>query len=356
MTIAELKKRNLIVFECISGSKAYGTALPASDTDIRGVFVLPQENLYGMGYVEQVSDASNDVVYYELKRFIELLYKNNPNLLEMLNAPQDCIQLKHPLFDQIRPELFLSKLCQITFAGYARAQIGKARGLNKKILNPVAPERKDVIDSCFIPSGSGSKPAGEWLREKGWKQEHCGLVAVPHIKNLYALFYDATPSKVMGFAGLYKKDSSNEVALSSVPAGIQPDAYFSFNKEGYSTYCKDYKAYWDWVENRNEERYENTLQHGKNYDAKNMMHTIRLLDMAEEIALYKQVIVRRPNREMLLYIRSGAFSYEQLLHMAEEKMGRIEQAYQDSDLLDQPDYRKINLLLADLRKKFYTRR
>jgi predicted nucleotidyltransferase len=43
-------------------------------------------------YTEQVSDASNDVVYYELKRFIELLYRNNPNLLELLSSPADCVR------------------------------------------------------------------------------------------------------------------------------------------------------------------------------------------------------------------------------------------------------------------------
>lgn len=37
MTIHDLRDRNLIVFETISGSKAYGTSLPTSDTDIRTV-------------------------------------------------------------------------------------------------------------------------------------------------------------------------------------------------------------------------------------------------------------------------------------------------------------------------------
>ncbi len=85
MTIEELRNRNLIILECISGSKAYGTHLPTSDTDIKGVFVLPEEAYFGMNCTEQVSDESNDVVYYELKRFIELLYRNNPNLMELLH-------------------------------------------------------------------------------------------------------------------------------------------------------------------------------------------------------------------------------------------------------------------------------
>ena len=48
MNISELRDRNLIVLECISGSKAYGLDTPESDTDIKGVFVLPKNEFYGV--------------------------------------------------------------------------------------------------------------------------------------------------------------------------------------------------------------------------------------------------------------------------------------------------------------------
>jgi len=48
MKIQDLKDQNLIILECISGSKAYGLDTPQSDTDIRGVFILPQEDIYGL--------------------------------------------------------------------------------------------------------------------------------------------------------------------------------------------------------------------------------------------------------------------------------------------------------------------
>ena len=358
MTIEELKSRNWLLFECISGSKAYGTNLPTSDTDIKGVFVLPEEEYLGLQYVEQLNNESNDIVYYELKRFIELLNRNNPNLLEMLNAPEDCILYKHPLFDQIKPDLFLSKLCKETFAGYAISQIHKARGLNKKILNPVEPRRKDVLDFCYITSGADAIAAKDWFVTQGMQQEYCGLVNVPHMRNVYALYYDAQAATTqeqerIGFKGIYRKEASNDVALSSVPKGMLPLTYLYFNKDGYSTYCKDYKEYWEWVDKRNDERYANTMQHGKNYDAKNMMHTIRLLEMASEIALQGKVIVRRPNRDFLLQIRRGEFSYEELVEMAEEKTRQMEELYKQSLLPNQPDYAAVNALLVYIRKKWY---
>ena len=48
LTIEDLKAQNLILFECISGSRAYGLDTPTSDTDIKGVFYLPKERFFGL--------------------------------------------------------------------------------------------------------------------------------------------------------------------------------------------------------------------------------------------------------------------------------------------------------------------
>ena len=89
MTVEELKNSGHIIFECISGSRAYGLQTPSSDTDIRGVFMLPKDDFYSMEYNGQVNNESNDIVYYELSKFIGLCANNNPNILEMLNVPNN---------------------------------------------------------------------------------------------------------------------------------------------------------------------------------------------------------------------------------------------------------------------------
>src|SRR5438067_13913713 len=97
MTIRELRKKNWIVLECITGSKAYNLDLPGSDIDLKGVFVLPEEAYYGLNYIPQVSSEKNDEMFYELKRFFELLLKNNPNIIELLGISPECVLHKHTL-------------------------------------------------------------------------------------------------------------------------------------------------------------------------------------------------------------------------------------------------------------------
>jgi hypothetical protein len=351
MTIQDIRDQHCLLFECLSGSRAYGLSLPGSDTDIRGVFVLPKKQFYGLEYVEQVSSDKNDETYFELRRFAELLTKNNPNILEMLGASLAHILYKHPLFDLFTIEMVLSKLCKGTFAGYAFSQIKKAKGLNKKIHNPEEPARKTPLHFCYVVEKQGSVPLLKWLEIKKIRQEDCGLVVIPNIRDLYGLYHDA--GGALGFKGILQKENANEVALSSVPKGCEPVAVMSFNKDGYAKHCKDYRDYWDWVAVRNQERYQNTLQHGKNYDTKNMMHTFRLLDMAAEILEFGKIVVERPNREELLAIRRGDFFYEELLEKAEQKLQRIEALHTISTLPEMPDKGRIEAILVEIREAFY---
>lgn len=357
MTIADLRQQRLILFEAISGSRAYGTNLPHSDTDLKGVFVLPEKQFFGLEYVSQVANDTKDEVFYELRRFVELLLKNNPTVLELLGTPPDCIVYRHPLFDQFRPQDFLSKLCRQSFAEYAVAQIRKAKGLNKKINHPEPPGRKSVLDFCYVTVGAGAQPAETWLARQGLSAAQCGLANVPHLTDLYALFLDRTPEQHLGYRGLVRDpNTSQDVQLSAVPKGEAPVAYLSFNRNGYSSYCRVFREYWEWVAKRNKERYANTVQHGKNYDAKNMLHVFRLLQMAEEIALTGELRVRRANREFLLQIRRGEFEYAALVAEAGELVARVEAAFAASALPDTPDKDAAEAILRQVRRQFYAAR
>jgi uncharacterized protein len=400
MTIQNLKSQNGILFEVISGSKSFGLDTPTSDTDIKGVYYLPKDKFFGLEYIPQISNETNDEVYYEIGRFVELLLKNNPNILEILATPEDCILYKHPLMAQLKIEDFLSKLCKDSFAGYAVTQIKKARGLKKKIVNPMVEEKKSLLDFCYVVGTgrdlsvpvskdrdlsvpvskdrdlsvpvskdrdlsvpvskdrdlsvqdlSASISIKKWLSDNNCHQSQCGLVKINHIKEMYALFYDA--QNILGYKGIIQKETSNEVSLSSIPKTETAIGYLSCNQDGYSKYCKEYKEYWDWIEKRNDDRYNTNQQHGKNYDSKNMMHTIRLLQTAEQILKTGQLNIRVPNREELLEIKAGNREYDDLLEMADGLIASIESLYVSCTLPESPDVEKATKILIRIREVLY---
>lgn len=399
-TIDYLRENNLIIYEYRRGSHMYHLNVATSDEDTGGVFICPKEMITGLrsSYVEQVSDEKNDTVFYEFGRWIELLMKANPTALESLYAPDDCIIGEmHPIIKFIRDnrDSFLSKECFKTFYGYAVSQIGKARGLNKKIVNPVT-ERKDILDFCYTFKNQGSQPIKDWLQENGLDQKYCGLVNLPNMKDTYGVYYDwaayfkfenidwydvsfqgggvkypysnfikdsdhddivrrINDKVFFHYSGIVHPDEiekSNTVRLSSIPKGEMPICFMTYNKDGYASHCKDYKEYKEWEEKRNPVRYESNLN--KNYDSKNVMHCMRLIRMAKELAQGKGFnVVRTFDREYLLDIRNHKFEYEEVMEQLEKEKAEMEAAIATCNLPDEIDYDTVNSLLIKARNMFY---
>ena len=344
-TLERVRKPDLLLLDAVAGSRAYGTNLEHSDEDRRGVFAAPPEFLLGLEEIEQVSDERGDEVYYELGHFVALLLRNNPNALELLAMSGDCIRHRHPAFDLLRPGVFLSKLCARTFGEYAMGQIRKARGLNKKIVNPQPEQRRAMLDFCHVPEGQGSVPVLEWLGARGIDPKRCSLTAVQHAAGMYAIYDDPRSES----RGLVSPKDPDALIFSSVTKEAVPVAWMHFNQDAFQAHCKAHREYWEWVGQRNPERYATNAQHGRGYDSKNLMHTLRLLDMAGEIAREGVLRVRRPNRDFLLRVRAGEFEYEDLVSRAERQLVEVQEAFEESALPDQPDRDEVNALLVRVR-------
>lgn len=376
----------------IRGSHAYGTSIPTSDIDYAGVYIQQQDDLFGFKYKEQINDEKNDTVFYEIKRFLELLASNNPTILELLNTPDDCVIYKHPLFEEVIKQRnnFITKTCANSFGGYAVQQIKKARGQNKKQnYEKEQITRKDVLDFCFVIEGEKSIAWKKYNEEYKYDLKFIGAVSIPNARDMYALFYDRVgyilksnvfndneeyrerlklkpinninkDSKPLGYRGLVKVNEdddsteSNALRLSSIPKGQQHFALLYYNKDGYSQHCKEYNSYQEWLLNRNEARWTEVKGHDQKLDGKNMLHCQRLLDMAKEIAEGKGVIVRRPNADELLKIRRGEVDLTTLLEEAEKKIKDIEILFENSNLPTRIDSNLMNNLLVTIRKNFYT--
>jgi predicted nucleotidyltransferase len=398
MTINEVKEKNLLAYEYVRGSQLYNTALPPvngieqSDTDYGGVYIAPTEMLLGLSenYEPQVSDDKNDITYYELGRWVELLMKANPNALESLFVPEDKIVGKvHPAIQLIidNRDLFVTKEGFKSLTGYAVSQIKKCRGLNKKCVQPVL-ERKDVLDFCYTFKNQGSQSMKEFLEERGLDQKYCGLVNIPNMKDTYGVYYDFAahakfenmnfPAKremalyvmeifgenyykdsylkriqdktFFGYSGIVHPDGkSNEVRLSSIPKGEEPICFMTYNQNGYESHCRKYKEYQEWVEKRNPIRYESNLK--SNYDCKNVMHCVRLLHMGKELAEGQGFnVVRTWDRQMLLDIRNHKYEYEEIIDYIENLFEDMKQKIETCPLPDTVDKAKVNELLIKARK------
>lgn len=358
-----MKHPGKLLFKVIAGSKAYGLDLPTSDTDIRGIYLQSNDNLLGFGYKEQVADRGNDIVYYELNRFIRLLIQNNPNIIENLFVPKDKILLNDKLMLPLYKNRhgFLSKKIKRTFGGYAISQIKKARGLNKKIVNPMDEERKTPLDFCYIfeKEDGYMMLANQWLKKHNKLQEFCGLSEMPNGQQLFKVHYDYLAEEknenpryanisTHGFRGIIKS-GGDDIRHSEIPQNFHVDAFLWYNKDGYTSYCKDYKEYWEWVNNRNPHRYNDNAKHGRGYDGKNLMHCVRMLEMAIETAKTGDVVLVRPNRSFLLSIRRGEVDYDDIIKLIEDRESEMREAFNSSSLSDDVDYEFAHNVIMQIR-------
>ena len=380
-----LKENGCILFECIVGSQAYATNVETSDIDKKFVYILPIDNIFGTGYVEQLN-VTKDITGWELKRFLELMGSSNPTVLELLNTPEDCIITKHPLFQYVLDHKvdFITKGCRNSFAGYAVQQIQKAKGLNKKQnWEKDKMTRKEVLDFVYVIEGQKSIPWKVWNNGR-YDEKFCGVVNVPNARDLYAVYFDTDANNCFnekipehmreaaktwrkdeghsmgyGYKGLVKSgegqnvSESNQLRLSSIPKGETPICNIIYNKDSYSTHCKDYKEYEEWLENRNEQRYVDTQAHGQKIDGKNMMHCMRLIRMVKEIGRGEGIQVRRADREYLLSIRKGEVDLDSLIETAEAEIKEMDKIFEESDLPKSIDPELVNDLLIKIRREFY---
>ena len=392
MTNFEVIRNNgRLLYEYIRGSHLYGLNNKFSDVDTSGVYVCTRDELFGCYcYKPQVSDARHDNTWFEIGELVRLLLKSNPTVMESLFVPEDKVLGRvHPLMQILidNREQFISKQCFNPFFGYAKSQIEKARGLNKKIVNPVT-ERLTPYDFIYTFKGQGSTKFSDWLTNRGLYQEHCGLVNVPNMHDIYDVYYDfgahiavhqdwsenlpflvyaseyfkdkdivETKNRLnemsqIGYRGVISADADgNELRLSSIDdKDTQPICFISYNHSGYSSHCRQYAEYQTWVKERNPKRYESNLD--KTYDSKNMMHCFRLMHMASEIAEGKGMILQRTwDRQFLMDVRNHKFEYEEIIERLEEEKARMNQLMEQSTIHEKIDIDFVNQLMIDIRKK-----
>lgn len=142
-------------YETMMGSVAYGVSGDASDMDVYGFAIPPKEDVFPhlrgeiFGFGRQVQrfeqfqqhhvideDAVGgrgreyDLTIYSIVKFFQLVMENNPNMVDSLYTPNDCVLHITKIGQMVRDrrDVFLSKLVFHKFRGYAFSQISKMSG------------------------------------------------------------------------------------------------------------------------------------------------------------------------------------------------------------------------------------
>lgn len=126
--------------------------------------------------------------------------------------------------------------------------------------------------------------------------------------------------------------------------------YDHFRQHEYEVALKKYNQYLDWKRNRNPERA--ILEEKCGYDSKHACHLMRLLRMGKEILEKGEVKVLRPDREELLELRNGVWTYEKLIEEAEKAEKELDYLYENSPLQKKPRDKEIDKLLIEITEDF----
>ncbi|UYD59462.1 hypothetical protein HPMBJEAJ_00363 [Aeromonas phage avDM6] len=139
-----------LIFDCVFGSKLYGTDTPQSDTDYKGVFLpTPHQIIMGTkevfhkdtgtkGMANTVDDVDRE--YFSLKKFIQMASKGETAAIDMLHAPDDKVLTNSEIFQFLRDnrsKFYTTKMK--AYLGYVRKQASKygVKGTRLQELNSV---------------------------------------------------------------------------------------------------------------------------------------------------------------------------------------------------------------------------
>jgi len=363
MSIDHLRRANTtsILFECVAGSRAYGTSNATSDEDIRGIFAVPAASYIDLVRpADQVSDEKGNIVFYSLRRVVELLAQANPNILELLFMPEDCVlsnsQEMTALISNRR--LFISKQCADTHAGYAMSQIRKARGQNKWVNNPQPPSPPVKEDYCYIvpwrpPDASDTPPARPIpLKEIGWSLDEYHAARLEHGRDTYRLYRYGSSARGVFRGGMLACESIPKEDETSHFAG-----FLLYSEQAWKQALLEHQNYWAWRRDRNEARWQQQERGELDFDAKNMMHTVRLLLSGRSILQSGEPLVRFTGEPLalLMSIREGRRSFEEIMEIAEGLLADCERLKAQSSLPDTCDPAQASALLRDLTSRWEKR-
>lgn len=300
----------------LGGSLAYGTNISTnthtSDIDLRGVFAHTPKELLLMQCIDKPVERNEDnldLVVYPLKQIFKLFSDCNPNAIELLGTKEDHLLFCNAQGKLLRDNshLFLSQIAFIKFGGYATQQLRRLQNaLCRQETN--APQKQERI-----------------------------LMNLNHLITTFNARYHKLPNNQS--LNVYLKDVHGQEGDMEICIDCQLTDYPLSSLKGMLSEMSEMVRNFNSLNHRNNKKDEAHL-------LKHAMHLIRLLRMGTEILEGKGInTYREHDRELLLDIRKGKYSYQEIFEMADALEKELQYAREHSPLPETPNVALLDELL-----------
>jgi uncharacterized protein len=338
------------ILEVVHGSHAYGLNIATSDVDIKGVCIPPSAYRDGFLYkFEQAETHAPDRVIFDIRKFMFLAAECNPSVIEVLFGDASDIIKCSAAGQRLRAagSQFLSKKAKHTYSGYAHQQLKRIkthyRWNHSDIRKPLRadfnlPERTVIpADQLAAAMSAVTKKLTEW---------EFGSLGLDELG-------EATKIRLAEIVAEMTLASDDRWLAASRCVGLTDNFIELLDMERrYNSQMKEWDNYQKWLADRNPERAALEAAHG--FDTKHGMHLFRLLRMGREIMTKAKVYVKRVyDRDEMLSIRFGAWSYERLVDWAEGEMKALDELYKTCTILpNAPDKVALSNLCEELTHEY----
>lgn len=313
---------NKIIFRCKFGSHLYGTNTENSDMDYKSVFIPDRDDLIlqkaakhlqlntKKGSEERNSKDDIDDESFSVQTFLKLLCEGQTVALDMLFCPDDLVLEESYEWKWLKEhkDYFIHKGTS-AFVGYTRTQAAKygVKGFRVAALREIL----------------------KWLKPLKYNEKLLDVLPI----------WDLPQNENIKITPIKNKKGEFENYLEVCDRKVPLTATVKYAEDVYQKIFDMYG--------------ERALKAEKNegIDWKALSHAVRVAGEAIELLRTGKITFPRPDKELLLAIKTGSMDYKEVEKIIEKGLADLEIAQSDSKLRMTPDWQMANSLVYELHLK-----